>query len=208
MMPANTRTALTILTAMAILVSAGAADGDTVINWAEESMDVTASGYHGELMSPEKTVDGYSDTDYWHMWLHSEGVVAGAWIEWDLAEVYELSRLHVWNCNQVYQDTPYTNRGIRLLNIALSEDGVTWRTIEGVEFPQAAGENDDPGFDVYFPSEGETARYVRFEILDNFSADTFGDYVGLSEIAFFELPEPCTLVLLSGGMLVLLRRRR
>ena len=155
----------------------------------------------------------WADDDPANMWLADRGNIVGQTVTFDLCGEYELRAARVWNYNEAGGSTPFINRGVELMDIALSLDGLDFFTLEG----PVGGHfylNQAPGTDNYIDADmldlgGGWARYVRFTVVDYYGTTPGSDYVGLSEVRFYgTVPEPATLSLLALGGLGLLRRRR
>lgn len=109
-------------------------------------------------------------------------------IQFDLGRVCQLTNVHVWNLNF---SAPYNGRGANQVTIRTSTNATTWNTEGTYTFAIASGAAGDPGFDVN-PAGWQAARYIDFQILNNFgSADNAG-HVGLSEVRFAAASPPPT----------------
>ncbi len=100
---------------------------------------------------------------------------ASHWIQYDLGEIYTLSKTHIWNTNASGQ----SNNGFRNVTVDYSTDGVEWTELGAFEFPQAPETpvyGGFPGFDF----AGQTARYVLITATSNWGGDCFG----LAEVKF------------------------
>jgi hypothetical protein len=173
-----------------------------------------------ENLGPANTIDGIAGNDGGGagMWLSAQddlkskgtGETHGASVYWDLGAIYTLGSANIWNYNQ-YNTTygDFTKRGMKDVYIYVSNDGLSWTLVEHLEFAQASGAADYPGFTHDFVG-GVTTRWVGFAIDDN-----WGDpgYVGLSEVQFnaaAPVPEPATMFLLGSGLIgvgVFVRRK-
>ena len=116
------------------------------------------------------------------MWLSEKGQ-AGGWLEFDLGGVYELGSILVWNYNARGQ----TKRGIKRADISMWTQDTGWQKIlNDCEFTEAEGsfDYDEP---THVKFDGVKAQRVRFDDLAKFGDE---EYVGLSEVQFFETPKP------------------
>ena len=109
-------------------------------------------------------------------------------IQFDLGKVCQLTNLHVWNLNFY---APYNGRGANQVTIRTSINANTWNTEGTYAFTQASGVAGDLGFDIN-PAGWHAARYVDFQILNNFGSSDNAGHVGLSEVEFSAGPEPPT----------------
>lgn len=121
-------------------------------------------------------------------------------VTFNLGNSYNLGRIHIWNLNLF---SPYQGRGARDVDIYTSENGIDWTDEGPYLFEIATGLNGDPGFDIVVSDWG-AARYVRFDIANNWGGTDNAGHVGLSEVQFFAdegtaIPEPGTVWLLLAG---------
>jgi len=148
------------------------------------------------------------------MWMTDYGNIVGRTITFDLQDVHSLQAARVWNFN-MNNGTSYSQRGIETLDIAVSLDGITYQTLTG---PSPGGHfslTQAPGAANYLTADmldldRAIGRYVRFTVLDYFGTNPNGDYVGLSEVRFYEaVPEPSALALcfVGAGALAIAMRR-
>lgn len=124
-------------------------------------------------------------------------------IVFDLGKIYDLDFLHVWNLNFY---SPYHGRGANQVGILLSSDNSVWSDLGLFQFQIATAADNDPGFTIAATSWA-AARYVQFDIKNNFGGDDNAGHVGLSEVQFYSregqtpVPEPSTALLLGLGLL-------
>ena len=120
-------------------------------------------------------------------WLSTNQVnVDGQYIQEYLGDSIRVGKVVIWNYNQFYNGQSYGMRGIQNADIQISMDGNTWTTaVSGVTLTQAtaSGAYDTPDT-VYLPG-APVAKYVRILAHSNFGADSFGNYVGVSEIKVY-----------------------
>jgi hypothetical protein len=149
-----------------------------------------------------------------HMWDTTPDDLAPR-ITFDLGAAYTIQSMHVWNYNAAdFNGFTYRERGIQDLTISGSLDGVVYTPLGLFTFAEA------PGTDGYLGEDVNTGafltRFVRFDVISNYSPDGFAFSVGLSEIRFSEsvaaVPEPTAMISCGiGGAMVLgvgWRRRR
>jgi hypothetical protein len=126
-------------------------------------------------------------------------------VQFDLGALYDLDSLHVWNLNFA---SPYNGRGAHTVNIYTSQNGTTWNFEETRLFPQASGASGDAGFHIN-AQPWQSARYVQFDILNNHGGFDNAGHVGMSEVQFFQVPEPGSISLAWFALAATsLRRRR
>jgi hypothetical protein len=126
-------------------------------------------------------------TDYRDMWL-SNGV-ASPTLKLDLGQSYSLTRMQVWNYNQV-TGSALTGRGFKTADVYVSTSGTgdptsnpgDWTLlIDDQAFVQATGAADYVGTSYVLSAGGVTARWMFFGDVTNWDG---GIYTGLSEIRF------------------------
>jgi len=166
------------------------------------TITASASSEYDTTRTAAKLLDGYTDTNYEHEWL-SETLVgpqtpyaSNQWVRFDLGKVYDLYEMQIWNYNE-WDGGDWTDRGVKSAHIQTSDtlDG-TYTTIPDMGGWDADGNlarspYEDPYIhpNVLFFPEGIRARYVRIFINSNWALDT-GPYVGLVEVAFWQLLPP------------------
>lgn len=159
-----------------------------LIPWDDSTMNVSVSSQLGSY-TPDNTVNlsglnagGTHSFDGNHMWMGINGDVAGAWIEYDLGQVFSLTKARLW----AYNRGGYTSRSMQQADVLVSTDGSTWTPVAtDTTFPRSPGNSSYGGFGFEFSPTGTDVRYVRIEADTNYGADS-GDYTGLSEIRFFD----------------------
>jgi hypothetical protein len=124
-------------------------------------------------------------------------------VVFDLGDIFDLDYIHIWNLNFY---TPYNGRGAKDVQILLSENSSFWTPLGTFQFEIASGVDNDLGFTID-ALNWEAARYVQFNILDNFRGADNAGHVGLSEVQFYRstdgpspVPEPSTMILLGIGL--------
>jgi hypothetical protein len=131
--------------------------------------------------------DGYGGKTMWLTTNQASNLngVKGQFLQIDLADVYHVSKLRVWNYNQKWTP-PATVRGIKTADVLVSTDGTNFTTaVNDATLTQAPGTDTyDTPDTVYLPS-APAARYIRIVAESNFGPDAYGNYVGLSEVKVF-----------------------
>jgi len=163
---------------------------------------------------PEHVIDGGGVFARTHsiipdgtMWLAAQGDIAPT-ITFDLGSTKTLSSMMFWNYNEflVGRDDLLT-RGISQADILLSDDGITFTPFKtDLQFAIAPGDN-TTDFAETINMVGATARYVQIAVDANYGSD----FTGISEVQFFAVPEPSSLLLTAVGScatLLAFRRRR
>ncbi len=128
-------------------------------------------------------------------------------IVFDVGAEKLLDRMVIWNYNEALPGRDdLLVRGIKTADILVAgEDKVFTTLITGQELTIAPG-TDDVDFGQIIDLTGTTARYIKLENLVNHGAGN--DFMGLSEVQIYEVPEPSSWALLTLGALALLARRR
>ncbi|MHC4539616.1 MAG: discoidin domain-containing protein, partial [Planctomycetota bacterium] len=155
-----------------------------------ESITATASSAGEAGFGPEKTIDGSGldenglhSTGATDMWL-SGSEPLGAWIQYELDNVYKLHEMWVWNSNQVFEGL--FGFGMKDVTVEYSADGVEWTVLAGVpEFAQASGAS-DYGHNTTVDLDGAVAKHIRLTTSSNWGG-ILPQY-GLSEVRFFSIP--------------------
>ena len=169
---------------------------------------VDGSGFNAGTGEHTVTPDGF-------MWLSTGNGVAGGGadndpqITFDLGAIKHVGQVQIWNYNEELAGfvPPLRARGVNDLTVLVSNDGVVFSTLGTTTLFAATGRatgdfHQTLDLDV-------NARFVRFARLTNHGGDN--NFVGLSEVRFFELPtipEPATATLGLMGLGGLLMRRR
>jgi len=145
--------------------------------------------------------DERADSNPGNMWLADIGNIVGRTITFDLQDVHVLQATRIWNYNEA--GGSYRLRGVKEFDIAVSLDDSSYQTLVGPGSGGHFGLAMAPGTDGYVLADmidlGRVpARYVRFTVQDYYGSNPGNDYVGLSEVRFYEyVPEPSTLLIWS-----------
>ncbi|MHC4112997.1 MAG: LamG-like jellyroll fold domain-containing protein [Planctomycetota bacterium] len=161
----------------------------------EQIPAVTARADSSHLdMTVERIVDGSGLADgdrdglFEHgetpenMWLSEQGRTRGL-LEFDLGREYELGSILVWN----YNERDRTKRGVKRADISVWTQDSGWQKIfDDFEFAEAEGsfDYDEP---ILVKFDGVKVQKVRFDDLTNLGDE---EYVGLSEVRFFQSWDP------------------
>jgi hypothetical protein len=116
------------------------------------------------------------------MWLTEKGQTTG-WIEFDLGKVHKLDLIQIWNFNEKW----HTNRGLSKADISVWMENKGWQKVLddfGLDEADGSDDYDEP---VLAKLAGVEAQKVRLDDLANLGD---AEYVGLSEVRFFELLGP------------------
>jgi hypothetical protein len=116
------------------------------------------------------------------MWLTEKGQTTG-WIEFDLGKPHKLDLIQIWNFNEKW----HTNRGLKKADISVWTEGKGWqKVLDDFQVDEADGSSDydEP---VLAKLAGVEAQKVRLDDLANLGD---AEYIGLSEVRFFELLGP------------------
>jgi len=176
---------------------------------------VNASGMHDyDLDNLLDTHDASQFGDY-ISWMSTGGDTAG-WFVVNLGDEYVLERIKFWNFNSAQEKDRGVSQGDWYVSTADNPTGRNFATdpdwsliVNDFSFAIAPGANNYNSPDV-IEMGGAPARWVALDIDGNWGD---GNFVGISEMQFFqrEAPEPLTLTaLLAGAGLAggYLRRRR
>ncbi len=189
----------------------------------------TPGGWRGDWFQREDGV-GFALSTIFHGSFHSAatsvggvtspgGVSAMAWIAADFGESKTIYGADFWNMNQ------YMFRDVKDASIQVSSDGASWTEVwSGVvgqapgnlpDLVYAAGENPDaPDAPDQYGLRYQTradfggavdARYVLVNLITSYDDAA---YVAVDEVKFRTVPEPASMVLLSLGSLMFVRRRK
>ncbi|MDD4891814.1 MAG: PEP-CTERM sorting domain-containing protein [Phycisphaerae bacterium] len=165
-----------------------------------------------------------------YRWMSANQTIDNQWIAWNLGTVCAVKEIQVWNENEPGAST---SRGVKTLNLWTSSDGtnwfkklsdVNWSTLPtdgtigpngGITIPANGGVRGTglasyTGFRWVLP-ETITTRWIKFDVNSSFEGSGNG-FVGLTEVTFFQVPEPATMAFLAIGGLAMaagaIRRRR
>jgi hypothetical protein len=141
---------------------------------------------------PENTVNGSGLSDDLHstetgtMWLSDLLGPQPTWIRFDLAKVYALHEMWVWNSNTEFEAG--VGYGAREVSIDYSIDGAEFKTLgSGHEFSQApAPPSPDYAHNTTVDFGGTLANQVRLTINSNWGG--FLPQYGVSEVRFLYIP--------------------
>ena len=128
--------------------------------------------------------DSYFDDAAWLS--ANQTNVDGQYLQEYLGDTIAVSKLVIWNYNQNYNGTLFTNRGVKTADIQISMDGSTWSTAAaGVTLTQAPGSDSYNTPDTVYLPGAPAARYIRILAHANFGTDSYGNFVGLSEVKVY-----------------------
>ena len=219
------KTTARALTAATLLFGslAGGANA-AIITFADPNAQTTQSSVDpsSPTSTAARTIDGsglgspYPTFPTTHIASNADSWLATAatgWLHYDFGTAEILDRVRIWNYNH---SGVLKERGVRDVTIYTSMDAgafgdnnhLSWTlltTLDDITIgPDDADINNPYGEE--FDLADTTARYVRFEITENWGnpANT-----GLAEVQFISVPEPSSFFLLGlGSLAVVLRRRR
>ncbi|MBN1911242.1 MAG: PEP-CTERM sorting domain-containing protein [Pirellulales bacterium] len=161
-------------------------------------------------------------------WLSTDlsGGGADPVLTFDLNGDYEMDMIRIWNHNFANTATSLNHRGTQHCLIEYSDDdGVTYTPLADTNggdlgdgnytIPEAPGDLSTSAYPMYdaqlqIDLGGLTADHFRITSLSNYNdGDETGQYRGLSEVRFYQVPEPSTFVgLITLGLVCLVLRRR
>lgn len=114
------------------------------------------------------------------MWLSTFGDTAGSF-EIDLGAVYAINSIRVWNYNEDLPDRPdLLERGVKTANIDIGLTPSGYSTLISDRVFNKAPGTTDTDFSETINLLGTVGRFIRLDILTNYSANP--EYTGLSEI--------------------------
>lgn len=156
-----------------VAVQASSSNHDAVIERTFDGSGLADKSSDGLLEHSSKPAD---------MWLTEKGQTTG-WIEFDLGKVHKLDLIQIWNFNEKW----HTNRGLKKADISIWTEGVGWqKVLDDFQVDEADG-SDDYDEPVLAKLAGVQAQKIRFDDLANLGD---AEYVGLSEVRFFEVLGP------------------
>ncbi len=188
------------------------------------SSEFNSSGYWParaeKLLGPGLDINGpdthstvwagtYTEGDIGTMWACGVSNPNGVYVMFDLGQVYaNLDFIKIWNFNRPGQTY---NQGIGDIDILVSDTKLPvgdpgWILDSSVTLTEAPGDDTTP-FGDEFTIKTANVRYVLLDIKTKLNGDPAGYLVGLSEVAFYEVPEPAMVGLLLCGMFGVLKRR-
>ena len=140
---------------------------------------VDGSGLYGEVHT---TFPG-------HMWLTAgpASPVNQAEVTFDLGSVRSLTHLKVWNYNETTAGRDLPARGVATADLLVAgDDKVFTNVLAAQSFTKAPG-SVATNFGQTISLGGLQARYVKIDVLSNYGDP---DFVGLSEVQFFDTSAP------------------
>ncbi len=167
----------------------------TIYSVSSNLKDVTAFDRTAEYVVNGAGLSGqtHSITPDGTMWLNTGSFAEPNDLEpeitFDLGAMVDLASVKIWNYNETLEGRPeLLGRGVGTADIMVAGDDLVFSTlIAGQAFDIAPG-LDDVDFGQVIDLSGTQARYVKFDILSNQGGDN--NFVGLSEVQFFAVPEP------------------
>ncbi len=128
----------------------------------------------------------HGDTPNGSTWVSAgEGPPEDEFIVFDLGANVDLGQADVWNYQ--HQTRGLLTRGIREMDVSASSDSVAFESQARVELRKAPNIG-ERGYEQRIPLPARGVRYVRFDVVSNYSDDWSGrtDIVGLNRIVFFD----------------------
>ena len=164
-------------------------------------LDINGPGTHSTVSN-----NSYSGGQHGTMWMSTQ--TADAWLIFDLGQVYaDLDYVKIWNWNWSGYDTSYRcakNVNIYVSDTPLADGDAGWTLDSQVVLNKGPGDDVTPYGDIV-PINTANVRYIDIHIVDSYDAIP---YIGLSEVQFYDTPEPATIALLGMGLFGLIRRRK
>jgi len=167
------------------------ATGEMVVPKAVQAGSSSAGSDATNLINQGGLRDRDSDDLYEHgtdphdMWLSAKGQTDG-WLEFTFEQPQKLGAICLWN----YNDMWHTERGVRKASLSAWTRETGWHKIlEDVSLNQAEG-SDDYDEPTVITLKEVTAQKIRLDRLVGFGDP---EYVGLSEVQFFEPLGPTAL---------------
>lgn len=156
-----------------VAVQASSSNHDAVIDRTFDGSGLADKSSDGLLEHSSKLAD---------MWLTEKGQTTG-WIEFDLGKIHKLDLIQIWNFNEKW----HTNRGLKKADISVWTENKGWqKVLDDFQVDEADG-SDDYDEPVLAKLGGVDAQKIRFDDLANLGD---AEYVGLSEVQFFEVLGP------------------
>ncbi len=127
-------------------------------------------------------------------------------ITFDLGSVQSLDSVKVWNYNETLPGRPeLLGRGVGTADISIADESLVFATLISAQAFDVAPGLDNVDFGQVIDLMGANARYVKFDVLSNHGGDN--EFVGLSEVQFFAVPEPSSVMLIVFAFGTLIWRR-
>ncbi|MEM6725824.1 MAG: discoidin domain-containing protein [Bacteroidota bacterium] len=124
------------------------------------------------------------------------------WIQYDLTDIRRISKVHVWNVNELGK----LGNGFNNVTVDYSDDGNNWIELGTYDWPQGNGQAIYGGFEG-FDFQGNQARYILITANTNWGGPCYGLAEVKFNLLFFDLPsDPSTNVddpeVVSDGLLM------